>query len=222
MLHKDEWLSQYFTGGAYAYRKSADDKINQQITEGFIYTKVPLHAQKEVNELIKDNFKLVEVSVSFEQKNLVQYPIRSTLIIDFVKLKEKQAVIDIAKDAFLSSRLYQDSRIPYVLANQIKEDWVANYFTGQRGDTMIVARLNEKIVGFLLLIKQTTIDLIAVSPDYYRMAIASSMIGFANLNVGLLKAGTQLNNQAAIAMYIRCGFFLTESYFILHKFVGER
>ncbi|HLB41786.1 MAG TPA: GNAT family N-acetyltransferase [Gammaproteobacteria bacterium] len=219
MLHKDEWLSQYFKGGAYSYRKS-DNKDYQKIHEGFIYTKIPSHDQNEINLLIKDDFKLVEVSVLFEQKNSSFYQPRLDVDIDFVKPKEKQEVVEIAKNAFLTSRLYQDSRIPYSIASQIKEDWVANYFSGQRGDNMIVAHINEKTVGFLLLINQTTIDLVAVSPNYYRMAIASSMIGFANLNFGLLRAGTQLNNQAAIAMYEKCGFFLTQSYFVLHKFIG--
>lgn len=219
MFHKDEWLSQYFKGGAYSYSKS-HHKDCQEIQQGFVYTKVPSENQDEINTLIKDGFKLVEVLVLFEQKNPVANHTKPENNIGFVKSEDEQGILEIAKNAFLTSRLYQDSRIPHAVASRIKEDWVANYFAGQRGDNLIVARVDGRVAGFLLLINKTTIDLIAVSPSYHRRGIASSMIGFANQTLGLLNAGTQLNNPGSIAMYEKCGFFMKYAYFVLHKFYG--
>lgn len=220
MLLKDEWLSQFFEGGAYSY-SSSDDKDYRNIQQGFIYTKIPSENQSEIHTLIKDDFKLVEILVLFEQiKNVISKP-RIEIDIDFVKPKERQDVVEIAKKAFITSRFYQDGRISHSVASQIKENWVANYFNGQRGDNMIVARVDGKAIGFLLLVNKTIIDLIAVSQIYLNKSIASSMIAFANQNFGLLSAGTQLNNQSSLTMYEKCGFLLKKYHFVLHKFVGQ-
>lgn len=218
MLRKDEWLSQYFNGGAYVYH-SSDQHSDQQLSEGFVYTKIPLENLTEMNALIKQGFNLVEVLVLFEQKIPVVYK-QSSIDIGLVRSEEKTAVVNIAKNAFITSRLYQDARISHSIASQIKGDWVSNFFHGLRGDRMIVARVDNEIAGFLLLVNATTIDLIAVSPDHHRKNIASTMIAYANQHYGLLKAGTQLNNKASIAMYEKCGFMMKHAHFVLHKFYG--
>src|SRR3990167_6265049 len=216
MLHKDEWLSQYFKGGAYAYHYTKPVSVNLPV--GFVYAKLPAENQAELTELMQGGFKLAEVSVVFEQKKLLDAIAKPTHPVGFVNSTEKQAVIDIAKNAFVFSRFYQDRCISQETASQIKSDWVANYFNGKRGDNLIVARSNDRVIGFLLLIKKTTIDLIAVAEDYYRQGIASTMIAFANQTVGLLTAGTQLNNRHSIALYEKCGFCMKNSYFVLHQF----
>lgn len=218
MLHKDEWLSRYFKGGAYVYSNSKLVQ-NDQLPEGFVFSKVPLEDLVEVNHLILNGFRLIEVSVFFEQKKLMPYQEYQDLDIGFVHEEEEPGVIEIAKNAFLSSRFYRDQYIEKRIAQQIKMDWVKSFFSKQRGDGMIVARINQQLVGFLLLINHTTIDLIAVSSQHYRKAIASSMIAFANQKIGLLQAGTQLNNQASIALYGKCGFVLKKSNFVFHRMV---
>lgn len=220
MLCKDEWLSRYFDGGAYRYQTSSTSLDEEHVKKGFIYAKIPAENKAELNKLIQQDYNLVEVLVQLEQKSIFSFNTNPELELGLVTANEKEQVIAIAKDAFLSSRLFQDERIPYTVASQIKADWVANFFSGQRGDSLIVARINKVVVGFMLLVNQTTIDLIAVAPDYYKKSIGSSMIAFANHQLGLLKAGTQLNNQASLRMYEKCGFYLRHAQFVLHKFVG--
>lgn len=223
MLEQDQWLSLYFKGGAYRYHQS-NEKSYQTLQEGFVYTKVPSSAQESIHDLIQDGFKLIEVAIFLEQK----YPLwcdkndfsLSTVNVGFVQPTEKEQVAEIARNAFMGSRFYRDDRIPKAIAAQIKEHWVDNYFLGQRGDNMIVARLDGRVIGFLLLVQKTVIDLIAVSPDYFRRSIASAMLMFANENIGLLQAGTQLDNQASVAMYTKHGFFLKQAHYVLHKFIG--
>lgn len=221
MLCKDEWLSHYFKGGAYSYQRSNYDDL-KEIKEGFVYAKLPSHNKTDCNYLIKNGFNLVEISLLFEQQKQIDFYPASKLNIDFVKSEEQQGVIAIAKDAFLSSRFHQDDRIPKPLANQIKADWVRNYFLGKRGDSMIVARIDKRIVGFLLLINKNVIDLISVSLNFQRRGIATAMIGFANKQVGLLKAGTQLNNQSSILMYQKSNFLLKQANYVLHQFLESK
>ena len=219
MLLKDEWLSLYFKEAVYSYQQSDLEDL-KDIQSGFVYTKIPTEDQIQFDNLIKDGFELVETSLLFEQKKKVIYPLVSSFDIGFVKKEEESDVRILAKNSFLSSRFYQDEHIPKSTADKIKEDWVANYFRGKRGDNMVVARYQDKVVGFLLLINQQTIDLIAVSPDYRRMGVAFLLIGFTNAKIGLLRAGTQSNNLSSIAMYKKSGFSLKKSFYVMHKFFG--
>ena len=220
MLYKDEWLSHYFKAGVYCYQKSNQSCV-ENISADFIYTKIASQNQLDCNDLIRKGFNLIETSLLFEQEKSVADKLL-TLQVDFVKPEEQSDVVNIAKSAFAFSCFHQDDHISISLANQIKADWVANYFLGKRGDSMIVARINKRVAGFLLLINHTTIDLIAVSSRFLRKGVASQMITFANQKIGLLKAGTQITNQSSIALYEKSGFFLKQSSFVLHKFLENK
>lgn len=220
MLYKDEWLSRYFKEGAYSYQHSNEDDL-KNVDKGFIYAKLSSQDKAGYAYLIKNGFNLIEVSLLFEQQTPAVFQINPKLDVGFVYPEEAADVIAIAKKAFLFSRFHQDDHIPKSLANQIKADWVANYFCGKRGDCMIVARYNKKVVGFLMLVNKVTIDLIAISLDFQRMGIASALIAYANEKIGLLKAGTQLNNQSSIAMYQKSGFLLKQASYVLHNFLEK-
>lgn len=219
MLRRDEWLSNYFDGGAYIYKHIGNDEASREIKKGFLYTKIPSENLALCNQLIHDQFKLVDIALLFEQKTQINFDVKKNITVDFVKKTKEKNIIDIAYQSFTFSRFHQDTRIPKNVANQIKADWVKNYFLGLRGDNMIAAHVDGKVVGFLLLIHQNTIDLIAVLPGFQKQGIATALMGFANEKVGLLKAGTQLNNHGSIMMYQRSGFFLTQAHYVLHKFL---
>lgn len=216
MLCKDEWLSQYFDGGAYSYRPHNDNEF-EKIHKGLIYAKLSSEDTVERNYLIRNGFRMIETSIFFEQQSSITHYSKIDINIGFVQSEDAQAVIQLAKESFVFSRFHQDEHISRTLANQIKADWVGNFFYGKRGDAMIIARIDEKIAGFLLLINRNTIDLIAVSPCFQRKGIASAMIGFANTEIGLLKAGTQLINAGSIAIYHKNGFIVTKFGYVLHK-----
>jgi hypothetical protein len=154
------------------------------------------------------------------EQNKPADPIDLDLEIGFALPSDASSVIKIAAESFEISRLHQDPNIPNSIANQIKADWVANYFKGLRGDNMVVVRENNQVIGFLLLINKTLIDLIAVSKVNLNRKIASFMIGFANKKIGPLKAGTQITNQASIALYQKTGFTLRYAQYVLHKLVA--
>ena len=214
MLQRDEWLSQYFApGSAYRYLKPFD---TSNFPNGFIYAKVQADEIEAFSGLIIQGFKLAEVSLGFVQQRGVD---EDTYCCRFANDADKQQVAQIAKDAFTCSRFYRDPSIPHSLASKIKEDWVANYFLGKRGTHMIVAESNSEICGFMLMIDQV-IDLVGVSGKYLRKGIATKMIGFANKQIGLLKAGTQSSNSASVKLYQKSGFTLDQVQLVLHKHVG--
>jgi len=223
MLIKDEWLSQYFPNGAYRY---TEPFVEDKIPSGFMYAKVPVQNNELLNKLLSQEFELVEVAINFTQKTTMKvaddkHLTTQNMVIDSVSMADKTQVIELAKHAFNSSRFHQDGKIDKQVASKIKADWVANYFQGNRGNGMLVARCYDTVCGFILLI-DSIIDLIAVSSSHLRQGIASQLIASANRERGPLCAGTQLINQASIATYQKAGFQLEKAHFVLHKHVSPR
>ena len=212
MLLKDDWLEQYLGKAAYCFKPPFDE---DQLPEGFIFAKTSAEDASSINVLINKGFKQVETLVQFEQQRVVErrsigFSVRAS------KPEDENEVTAIAADAFVSSRLYQDPMIPNEVASKIKEEWVRNFYHGKRGDAMIVAEDEGRIMGFVLLIGDV-IDLIAVSKQDYKKGVASAMIAFINEEHGtFLKAGTQAINEASIALYQKCGFVKVKETDVFH------
>jgi ribosomal protein S18 acetylase RimI-like enzyme len=213
MLHKDEWLSQYFAGGAYRLSAPYEGALHDG---AFTYVKLPQDQQSEVAPLCAAGFRFVEVLLQFEQVKPVPFTQPDGYEISYASADDREEVIGLAGNAFTASRFFTDAQIPQDLAVKTKSDWVDNFFSGQRGDGMVVARKNGKACAFLLLVNRNVIDLIAVDENCRGSGIARAMIAFANQDRGLLKAGTQLVNKASIALYQSCGFLLKDSSYVLH------
>ncbi len=207
MIEVDEWLSQHFyPKKVYRYLSPFDEK---GLPEGFVYGRVDRQDIDSLNALIILGFDIIETSLIFNQKDCVPYfKTECSFLIRVANGKDNTAVQEIAEHAFIHSRFHQDPNIPAALASSIKKNWVANYFLGKRGTSMIVCETKDAaIAGFMLLINNT-IDLIAVAPAYCRHGIALKMIGLVNQKFGLLNAGTKSINKASIRLYQKAGFFL--------------
>lgn len=217
MFQSDEWLSQYFAPErAYRYIKPYE---TYDFPKGFIYTKVHADEIDVFSKLVAQEFYLVDILLNFiQQKRIEQNTVCDTYTCRFACDADKEQIAQIAKNAFICSRFYRDSNIPKGVAIKIKEDWVGNYFLGKRGTHMIVAESNATIYGFMLMLDQV-IDLIAVDSKYLRKGVATKMIAFANMQIGLLKAGTQSSNSGSIKLYQKSGFILDQVQLILHKHV---
>lgn len=138
---------------------------------------------------------------------------------------EKMAA-HIARHAFRYDRFHLDPRIPTEIADDIKEAWARNYFTGQRGDAMVVAEVDRSLAGFLLLLVDpqhgTTIDLIAVDPERQGEGLAIAMIQFAAMfEPRRFIVGTQASNVASLRLYEKIGFRATASNYVLHAHGGK-
>jgi hypothetical protein len=216
VLQRDEWLSQYFpSGGAYRYLKPFNENA---FPRGFIYTKLQANEAEIFNKLIIQGFQLADVLLNFIQEKNEEQKFDNVYQCRFAGDADKEQIAEIAKNAFTYSRFYGDSNIPNALASKIKEDWVSNYFIKKRGTHMIVAESNATVHGFMLMIDQV-IDLIAVNSKYLRKGVATKMIAFANMHLGLLKAGTQSSNNGSIKLYQKSGFILDQVQLVLHKHV---
>lgn len=211
MFTKDDWLSSYFAEGAYKYTPS---ESSPPYPNGFIFVKLPVDQETQINTLLSDGFILAETLVYFSQQKLINCT--SRFKVSWANKNDKTDIRHIASKAFTSSRLYTDPSIPNHVASKIKEDWAGNFFCDKRGDAMLVARDGSKTIGFLLLI-ENVIDLIAVSKDYQNQGIAKALISFANQEKGLLSAGTQLSNKTSIAFYQSSNFILKDAQYVLHK-----
>lgn len=213
MLHKDDWLSGYFDKGAYIYKPPFSE---HSLPDGFTFAKIPAEDIQTAHKLGEQGFKIVETLVQCVQEHPVKRQNTPDTTLRPTIPEDEDAVAAIARNAFTFSRLYKDPDIPNETAAQIKEDWVRNFYRGQRGDSLIVATREDRIAGFLLLIG-TTIDLIATAPHEIRKGTAAAMIAAVNTQTGLLQAGTQIINTPSLALYRKCGFTLKRADYVLHR-----
>jgi ribosomal protein S18 acetylase RimI-like enzyme len=130
--------------------------------------------------------------------------------------------MEVARKNFVYSRFHLDRAVPNVLADKIKAEWVGNYFLGKRGDEMVVALVDERVVGFLQLLRRNEnliIDLIAVDASQRRKGIARDMIAYAESqydDCSHIVVGTQVANIPSIRLYEKIGFRLRSSKYVFH------
>lgn len=233
-FYKDKWLSKQI--GKDTYQLEINDFIKsdflktwknfrvEHATENyFVYSKINTHFKSISKCLVDADFKLIDTNVQYELKdnNLTENQQQNGLEICFSEEKHQKALEKIARDNFFYSRFHIDNKIDDVIANQIKENWVKNYFSGNRGDEMVLALLNNEPVGFIQLIikeKELIIDLIAVDKIAQGRGVASSMIKFANSNFKRpsVKVGTQIQNLPSTKLYKKLGFVLAQSDYVFH------
>lgn len=122
------------------------------------------------------------------------------------------ACAEIGRTAFTFDRFHADPSIPDSVADAIKEAWVLNAFHG-RADTIFVVREHGVAMGFnLCLFKEGTavIDLIAVAPEAQGRGVGRSLVVAALAHyrgrAQGMRAGTQADNHASIALYKGLGF----------------
>ena len=234
MFLKDQWLSEQI--GKSVYQLKVNDlseevfskdwknfRIDHTEDNYLVFSKICTNSVNIWQCLEKANFKLIDTNVIFELNvnKLFEKQQHNEIEICFAEKKHQQALEKIARDNFHYSRFHLDSLINNDIANQIKQNWVKNYFFGKRGDEMVVALLHNKPVGFLQLIikeKNILIDLIGVDKIEQGRGVASSMIQFASKNMKLpcIKVGTQIGNLPSINLYQKLGFVLTRSDYVFH------
>ena len=234
MFCKDEWLSKQI--GKSVYQLKANDLLEDDFSKDWkkfrtgrikenylVFSKISTNSVNKWQYLEKANFKLIDTNIKFElnDNKLSEKQQQNDIEICFAEKKHQQAVVKIARDNFLYSRFHLDPLIDNGIANQIKQNWVKNYFFGKRGNEMVLALVHNEPVGFLQLIikeKELFIDLIGVDKIAQGRGVASSMIQFASTNIksSCIKVGTQIGNLPSIKLYQKLGFVLTESDYVFH------
>lgn len=234
MFYQDKWLSEKI--GKNVYQLNISDfseedflntwkefRIDHAKERYLVFSKICTNSLNIFHCLEKNNFKLIDTNLIFElnDNKFSEKQQQNNIEICFAEKKYQQDIENIAKDNFLYSRFHLDPLIDDEIANQIKQNWVKNYFFGKRGDQMVLALMNNKPIGFLqLIIKEKTIiiDLIGVDKIVQGRGVASSMIQFAQTNIkpSCIKVGTQISNLPSINLYQKLGFALNRSDYVFH------
>ena len=217
-LAEDHWLSERI--GKPVFRLSGEPP--EALPAGFIYSKVPAGDLALLHRLQTLGFQLVDTAVTFESPIPLPSPGPMGSRFRMATPEDKAQVLDIARHAFAYDRFHSDPAIPREVADRLKEAWVGNYFSGTRGDWLVVAEAADGVAGFLLLLDgkdALVIDLIAVAEDRRGQGLARGMIAFAAQALPQFKTmrvGTQVANTSSVRLYEAIGFRLTGAQHILH------
>jgi len=184
----DEWLSGVFA--CEVYKVVVDDEFiemsgQEHLRElcskpAFIYSKVPVEPLDHVRFLEGLDFGLIDTQVVFEKRIANASKFSGNCVLRFAVPDDKEKVMDLAEESFKYSRFHLDSKITNQIASRIKGQWAANYFTGNRGQQMVVAELEGRIVGFAQLLYvdeiSVAVDLIAVDKKARRKGVCCDML----------------------------------------------
>lgn len=188
----------------------------------FVTAKIPVGDIVSSIQLQELGFRVVDTALSFACDRIE--PGESRVLARLARPEDRAAVEEIARSSFRYTRFHLDPGIPDATADAIKAAWAGNFFSGQRGDAMIVAELDGAVVGFLLaLVKDgcLTIDLIAVEESAARRGAGSAMIRFAahpqhGTAPSRFRVATQAANVPSCRMYEQVGFRFHGASFVLH------
>ena len=191
----------------------------------FIYTKIPVvvGCLKLVKCVEWLGFHLVDTNIVF-RKPILRNPkcFNNNFQVRFAQQEDREQVAELARKNFTYSRFHLDDEIPSSTADNIKAEWASNFFAGKRGDKLVVALINNVVVGFSLLLESMEdliIDLIAVDKNQHRQGIASDMITYIEHHLNefsRIQVGTQLVNVPSIRLYEKMGFRVFSSNYVFH------
>lgn len=232
-LVHDRWLSGFFNFDIFNLNISNPESFGRnQLFQAFeavstreqvfIYTKVPVTALNCIHGLEDSGFRMIDTNIVFQRRIRKKKSVSSNTDIRFSRMEDKEGIGHLAGKNFKYSRFHLDPVIEDRVANTIKAQWAMNYFTGDRGDNMIVSEKDGRIRGFLQLLYSDdvlVIDLIAVSKEYRNKNIASQMINFAERSLDgfeHIRVGTQAANIPSVRLYEKLGFRMNDVKYLLH------
>lgn len=224
----DPWLTKLFDRDV--YRVSGKESISEtlktlQEKPVFLFAKVPTGDLQTVAFFEERGFRLVDTHVVLEKDWNLKTSMVGSASLRFARPEDEEETALLSARNLTTSRFHLDPAIPRKVADQVKAEWARNYFRGLRGDQMVVALIQERIVGFLQLLfgddRVTTIDLIATDIRERRKGIASDMIAFAEKQLSdfsKIRVGTQISNTASLRLYEKLGFRIVSSQYVFHYY----
>ena len=235
MIQRDTFLESILNRPAYKineFTDSADLKFLQDKNcnpkGSFFYTKVDCSNVSNLRAFENSGFKIIEENITLgkeggdsDQKDPFRH--RQQYEIRWAQDEDRKFIEKIAQSSFSHDRFHQDPNIDNSLADEIKRQWAGNFFSGKRGDAMIVATVNNRPVAFLMLLlakKLSVIDLIAVSKEHRKKGVSKQMIAYALQNLSDRNrwiVGTQSTNVPSVKLYQSMGFQIINSQYVLHK-----
>jgi ribosomal protein S18 acetylase RimI-like enzyme len=227
-LQPDAWLSMVLDRPAWRVEAGTAGQGLPMLLDNrsqFAFAKLSVAEVPSVWAFCAYGFRIVDVALTFDAAPACVGSCNDQ--VRFADPGDLTAVKALAGSAFCYSRFHMDPLVPNSAADTIKMEWATNFFSGRRGDGMVVALVNDRVVGFLQLLWATldclVIDLIAVEPASQGRGIAKGMIEFAfrhgtgdEQKASTMKVGTQAANVPSIRLYESMGFRLCEAQYVLH------
>lgn len=231
-LDPDLFLSRVMDQAVYrvpvhAADSDRDDLLRAAGPGSFLYAKVPATQPGVLRQMQTLGFYVVDAAVTLagvprcSDRDWVDEDVR------VAAPEDRGAVADLGGSCFRSSRFHLDPQIDRQVADRIKRAWVDNFFVGDRGDSLIVATMDDRVVGFLQLFYRDNdliIDLIGVAEEGRRRGLARRMSEHAWRHCGAFDrvvVGTQANNGPALALYQSMGCRVVDITYVLHAHVAE-
>ncbi len=227
----DKWLSailkqdvyKIVVDGLFIENKGKNIIKHLQKKEGFLYSKIPVEAIHKIEFIEELDFNLIDTNVVLKKAVSSYYDPKSDLSLRFASCGDHDRVVELSRKGFAFSRFHLDKKFPIEIANTIKAEWAKSFFSGHRGICMVVAEIDNRIAGFLQLLKKDfstlVIDLVAVDSDFRCRGVGSDMISYAEKycrGYDYIEVGTQLANLPSLNLYEKMGFKIKESFYIFH------
>ena len=234
MIFRDKFFSNIFGYDAYKIEITKNDnllELDLPSSKAFLYTKFSTDRTDLIKYFQIKGFTVVDVSVMLEMLPLqFDYQIDENIQVCEICSQHSSSILKIAKSCFTMSRFHLDPEINNAIANLIKQEWVRNYLTGERGDRLLVALQKDKDMplGFLAEMKMhnsdktiSFIDLIGVDKRYQGQGIGNELISWMINNklsktINAIRVTTQIANIQSIKFYEKCGFRIISSSYVMH------
>jgi GNAT superfamily N-acetyltransferase len=227
-LTADAWLSArlgklaFHLVGQLGQGLPADIAARLKGEELFVDAKIATDDIPSIRALLQHSFLLTDTKLRFSCRRDV-IPTCDLSAVGFAIPGMIEVVGAIAEESFVFDRFHCDPAIPHGVAGAIKRDWARNYFSGNRGEWMVVALEESNPVGFLQLLHSSAdeliIDLIAVDGRHRGKGLARAMISFASRECGVsgpVIVGTQVTNIPSVRLYEGLGFRLDATQYVFH------
>jgi ribosomal protein S18 acetylase RimI-like enzyme len=188
----------------------------------FFFTRVPAQNIGRLRQFEELGFRVVDLTVTLEAAGTMQHATGPKRV-RFAVPADQCAVAEIAATSFELSRLHLDPLIPKKTADRSRAEWASNFFTGERGDAMVIAENEGGPAAFLLAVGPAdgvlSIDLIATRPAFRRLGLGASCVRFASCEIAgakRLRVATQAANAGSLRFYESLGFRTVASHYVLH------
>ena len=244
-IEPDTWLAGIFGYPTFKVSRGADpsQRLSPSLSvrtlcesacgqAAFFYAKIPTARVDDVRMLGAAGFTVVDVNVTFEREpaELPDWQAGHGAIIRDLLPADFGTVCDIAASCFVYSRFHLDPLIPNTLANAVKRAWIESYCHRRRGECLLVAELDGKVVGFNAILATAineksvrVIDLIGVDSACQGRGVGRQLVNnFVHSSAGraaAVRVGTQAANVPSMRLYERCGFNILDTMYVMHAHV---
>lgn len=216
------------------------DSITNLISDGkksgfsHLTVKIETKDKQLVEQFLMNDFVVADTLMEFvyDMKKTKLVEIEHKCIIRDCLEEDLNALKEIAHESFKIDRFHSDSSLDNELCDNYYEKWIENSFNGF-ADKVIVAEYKNEAIGFTTGKiregeKYGHLVLSAVSNKYRGLGVYTSMIhegvrwiieNYPNLD-GII-VGTQIENIPVQKAWIKLGFTVYNSTYVLQKKIGE-